>query len=96
MLNITLRPATESDWSFLCAVQETCMRKYAELTWGNWIPESFDSFRPEIHQIIQCDGDEIGCIAVIDEPGVLMLEKLYILPSYQRRGIGSVAAQTSY
>jgi GNAT superfamily N-acetyltransferase len=66
------------------------MRKYAESTWGNWIPEPLDNFRPEIHQIIQFDGDEIGCIAVIDEPEALMLEKLYILPSYQRRGIGTL------
>ena len=66
------------------------MREYAERTWGVWIPEPFDNFRPEIHQIIQCDGDEIGCIAVIDEPGALMLEKLYILPNYQRRGIGTL------
>jgi GNAT superfamily N-acetyltransferase len=89
MLNITVRPATESDRDFLCTVQELCMRAYAERTWGKWIPEPFDNFRPEIHQIIQCDGKEIGCIAVIDEPEALMLEKLYILPGHQGRGIGT-------
>jgi GNAT superfamily N-acetyltransferase len=89
MLNVTLRPASEFDWDFLCAVQESCMREYAERTWGNWIPEPRDNFRPEVHQIIQCDGIEIGCVALIEEPDALMLEKLYILPSYQRRGIGT-------
>jgi GNAT superfamily N-acetyltransferase len=90
MLNVTLRPANESDWDFLCVVQETCMREYAERTWGNWIPEPRGNFRPEIHQIIECDGVEMGCIALIDEADALMLEKLYILPSHQRRGIGTL------
>ena len=32
----------------------------------------------------------MGCIALIDEADALMLEKLYILPSHQRRGIGTL------
>ena len=90
MLNIALRQATEHDWDFVCVVQESCMREYSERTWGTWIPEPRDSFRPEIHEIIQCDGDDIGCIAVIDEPDALLLEKLYILPGHQSRGIGTL------
>jgi GNAT superfamily N-acetyltransferase len=90
MPNIMLRRATEDDWDFLCTVTESCMREYAERTWGNWIPEARDTFRPEIHEIIQCDGEEIGCIAVIDEADALLLEKLYILPSHQGRGIGTL------
>ena len=66
------------------------MREYVELTWGRWIPEPRDNFRPETHQVIQCDGDDIGCIALIDDPIALMLEKFYILPSHQNRGIGTV------
>lgn len=65
------------------------MREYAEQTWGKWITEPRNNFRPEIHQIIQCDEDDIGCIALIDEPDALTLEKLYILPSHQNRGIGT-------
>jgi GNAT superfamily N-acetyltransferase len=65
------------------------MREYAERTSGNWIPEPRDNFRPEVHRIIQCDGIEIGCVALIEEPDALMLEKLYILPTYQRGGIGT-------
>jgi ribosomal protein S18 acetylase RimI-like enzyme len=90
MLNITLRGATEYDWDFLSAVQESCMREYAERTWGNWIPEPRGNVRPAIHQIIRCDGDDVGCIALIDVPDALMLEKLYILPSHQNRGIGTL------
>ena len=89
MSNITVRPACESDWVFLSMVQETCMRKYAESTWGKWIPEPRENFRAETHQIIRCDGEEIGCIALIEESGTLLLEKLYILPSHQGRGVGT-------
>lgn len=66
------------------------MREYVELTWGKWIPEPKDKFRPETHQVIQCDGADIGCIASIDEPEALTLEKFYILPSHQNRGIGTL------
>ncbi|MEQ5839509.1 GNAT family N-acetyltransferase [Paraburkholderia acidicola] len=90
MSNVTLRPATESDWDFLCVVQEACMREYAEATWGKWVPEPRDNFRLETHQVIQCDGDDIGCIALIDEAEALMLEKFYVLPSHQNRGIGTL------
>lgn len=90
MSTITLRLASEFDWDFLSRVQESCMREYAERTWGNWIPEPRDNFRAEIHQIIQCDGVEIGCVALIDEPDALLLEKLYILPGHQRQGIGTL------
>jgi GNAT superfamily N-acetyltransferase len=90
MLNVTTRPATESDWNFLRLVEESCIREYAERTWGNWIPNPRDSFSPEIYEIVQCDGDEIGCVAVIDEPEALTLEKLYILRGHQGRGIGTL------
>jgi len=71
-------------------VTETCMRKYAELTWGNWLPDSHEDFQAAIHQIIQCDGDEIGCIALIEEPAILMLKTLYVLPSHQNHGVGAL------
>ncbi|WP_321858168.1 GNAT family N-acetyltransferase [Paraburkholderia tropica] len=70
-------------------IQETCMKEYAVQTWGTWIPEPPEKFRPEIHEIIQYDGDEIGCMAVVAEEDVLSLEKLYILPAFQGRGIGT-------
>ncbi|ASL47602.1 L-amino acid N-acyltransferase MnaT [Burkholderia sp. AD24] len=90
MPNITLRHATESDRVFLATVHETCMRDYAVQTWGIWLPEPRDACRLEIHQIIQSDHSEIGCIAVAEEPDALMLEKLYVLPTHQGRGIGTL------
>jgi GNAT superfamily N-acetyltransferase len=89
MSNVSLRPATGQDWEFVAAVTEACMRDYVELTWGKWLADAPDDFQASIHQIVQCDGDDIGCLALVDEPAVLTLKTLYILPSHQNRGIGA-------
>jgi len=89
MSNVMLRPATDMDWEFVASVTETCIRKYAELTWGNWVPESREDFLSASHQIIEYDGDEIGCIALVEEPTAWVLKTFYILPTYQNRGIGA-------
>ena len=41
------------------------------------------------HQIIQLDSQDIGCLAVERSPSHIQLTKLYILPNFQRCGIGS-------
>jgi GNAT superfamily N-acetyltransferase len=89
MPDITLRPATERDWDFVAFVTETCMRDYVEETWGQWRADSSDDFDANLHQIVRCDCNDIGCIALVDEPAVLVLKTLYILPSHQNRGIGA-------
>lgn len=45
------------------------MKEYAVRTWGIWVPEPQENFRPEIHEIIQYGEDEIGCIAVAADFG---------------------------
>ena len=93
MSDITLRPATDHDWSFIAFATEACMRDYVEQTWGQWRADSPEDFDADIHQIVRCAGDDIGCIALIDEPAALILKTLYILPSHQNRGIGAVLMQ---
>jgi GNAT superfamily N-acetyltransferase len=93
MSDITLRPATEHDWDFVAFVTETCMRDYVEQTWGQWRADSPDDFDADLHQIVLCDGEEIGCIALVHEPAALILKTLYILPSHQNRGIGAALMQ---
>jgi len=66
------------------------MRRYAEQTWGQWDDvRTRESFVPESHRIIQYDGDSIGCIELIESSAEFDLNKLYILPEYQNRGIGT-------
>ncbi|CAN7790870.1 GNAT family N-acetyltransferase [Caballeronia sp. LjRoot34] len=93
MPDIVLRPAVEQDRDFVAFVTETCMRRYVEQTWGQWRADSPDDFNAGIHEIIGCNGEEIGCVVLIDEPGALVLKTLYILPGHQNRGIGAALIQ---
>jgi GNAT superfamily N-acetyltransferase len=93
MPDITLRPAVEQDRDFVASVTEACMRHYVEQTWGQWRPDRPEDFNTNIHQIVQCDGNDIGCIALNEEPAALLLKTLYILPGHQNHGIGSVLMQ---
>jgi ribosomal protein S18 acetylase RimI-like enzyme len=87
---IAIRPATAIDAEFVYKLTEACMRRYAEQQWGNWDERrTRRSFQPVTHQIIQFEGNDVGCLEVIESPRDFDLNKLYILPQYQNRGIGS-------
>ena len=87
---IVLRPASPDDAEFVFRVSEATMRAYAEATWGRWDPEQTKaSFSPVTHRIIQRDGADIGCLEWIEQLDGFRLNKLFILPTYQNRGIGS-------
>lgn len=60
MQDISLRPAHESDWDFVAAVTEECMRVYVEQTWGNWITDSRSQDDPSALQIVRFAGHEAG------------------------------------
>src|SRR5262245_3613736 len=86
MHNISLRDATSDDAAFALHVTEACMRVYAEQTWASWdrradLDIAFD-------KIIQLAGRNIGLIGVDRRPDFWFLDKLYLLPAYQRKGIG--------
>jgi ribosomal protein S18 acetylase RimI-like enzyme len=87
---VTLRPAASDDAEFVFRVTEACMRAYAEQTWGAWNEAiTRASFTPATHRIIRCDDQDIGCLALHEREDHLDLDKLYILPAYQDRGIGT-------
>jgi ribosomal protein S18 acetylase RimI-like enzyme len=70
------------------------MRSYVEQTFGPWIPEVQKeiigkSFDPNTHQIVTVNGEVAGILAVEMNDSHLQLEKLYLLPSFRRQGIGS-------
>jgi len=79
-----------ADSDFVFRVTEACMRSYAEQTWGRWDESKVRSaFTPATHQIIQYKGHDIGCLALEDSAADIVLDKLFILPAYQNRGIGT-------
>lgn len=89
-LAIALRPAHAADAEFIYRLTEACMRHHTEQTWGQWNEDATRaSFRPESHRIIRIDDVDIGCVALEPTDGHLFVDKLYILPDWQNRGIGT-------
>lgn len=87
---ITLRPADKAHARYLLDLEETCMRGYAEALWGNWRPsDSAESLDVAGHELIVLDGEVVGCVAVTWHPDHLFIDKLYIAPPFQGRGIGA-------
>lgn len=93
MRDITLRAATADDYDFCYRVQKATMQEYVEQTWG-W-DEAFQQayfrqrFDPARNQVIVLGGADIGVFAVERRERDIFLAKIYILPEYQRRGIGT-------
>jgi ribosomal protein S18 acetylase RimI-like enzyme len=93
-IHVTLRPATSRDAGFAYTVEEDAMRVYAEQTWGHWSPAAdreghVASFSPESHRVVVVGQEPVGIVAVEEEPGHLLLAKLYLLAPYRNLGIGS-------
>jgi GNAT superfamily N-acetyltransferase len=88
---VSLRAATSDDAAFALHVTEACMRVYAERTWGTW--DSRDDLNVAVDKIIRLDGRDIGLIGVVRHVDLWFLDKLYLLPAYQRQGIGSYLLQ---
>jgi N-acetylglutamate synthase-like GNAT family acetyltransferase len=66
------------------------MRAYAEALWGSWKQlDSVASLDITGHELIEQDGDAVGCVAVTWQADHLFIEKLYISPTFQGRGIGT-------
>jgi len=89
--NVSLRAATSDDVAFALHVTEACMRDRAEQVWGSWngradLDLAFD-------EVIQLAGRDIGLIGVDRRLGCWFLDKLYLLPAYQNRGLGSYLLQ---
>jgi GNAT superfamily N-acetyltransferase len=87
MHNIHLRQATTGDADFALHVTESCMRAYAEQTWGAW--NGVADFDLATDMVVERDGRGIGLLGVDRRHDAWVLEKLYLLPAYQKQGIGS-------
>lgn len=93
-MNVELRQATSTDEALVYQVTEATMRTYVERAFGPWV-ESFQrkiigkSFHPATHQVILVDGCAVGIIAAPVHDSHIQLEKLFVMPRFQRQGIGS-------
>lgn len=94
---ITLRPATEQDLDFCYQVKKEAMGKYVAEVWG-WDEEfqrqfhinDFEVRRPDI---VVFRGEDIGTLEVMRHPDHIHLGEFYLLPQYQRQGIGTILLQ---
>jgi ribosomal protein S18 acetylase RimI-like enzyme len=91
---LQLRAATPEDAEFLFQLQRATMREYVEQTWSwdeRWQRAHFqEKFDPARNQIVVLDNRDIGVIAAERREDEVFLTSLYILPEYQRRGIGTL------
>jgi ribosomal protein S18 acetylase RimI-like enzyme len=91
---IALRPASVTDLAFIYEVTEASMRGYVEQTWGQWhralqLEHVEKSFDPATHRVLLVDDEPAGLVAVVVHESQIELEKLYLSPRFQNRGIGS-------
>src|SRR5687768_15652148 len=75
------------------------MRPYAMQTWGEWPEEkvrrrAYENVSAGKTEIIELDGQAIGIFRVERSPGSYDLKQIFLLPSYQHRGIGTVLIQS--
>ena len=91
---VSLRPATADDCEFAYRTTRDTMREYVLATWGAWNEEqvrqrSSGNISAGATQIIELGSVAIGIHVVKREPDAIRLLQIFILPEYQRRGIGS-------
>jgi GNAT superfamily N-acetyltransferase len=91
---ISLRIATAKDLEFLYSLLKAALGPYVEQTYGPWHEEEqrdrfFEFTKPEAHQIVESDGQPIGCLNIEWLPDEVKLKRVFLLPAFQKRGIGS-------
>jgi GNAT superfamily N-acetyltransferase len=91
---ITLRVAQPNDLEFLFSLLEVALGPYVEQTYGTWHrAEQHARFvagtRPETHQVVELAGRPVGCLAVEWLPDQVKLNRVFLLPAVQGRGLGS-------
>jgi len=92
-MNVSLRPATESDYDFLWWLHGATMRTYVAAIWG-WDEavqrQLFqDRFDPARLEIIESDGEAVGYISVERHREFILLGAIEVAPEVQSQGIGS-------
>ena len=91
--SFTLRPATESDFSFIHALRRAGLREYVDQIWG-WDESSQLSrfrarFDPALYVVIVIDGSDVGAMAVEWRSEEAFLSDIYICQERQRQGLGT-------
>jgi GNAT superfamily N-acetyltransferase len=92
--DITFRQAITTDAPLFYSVVDQTMREFIVATWGAWDEERVrlesrqDSTSPNA-KVIQRGGQDVGVLLVEEEPSHLQIQQLYLLPPFQRLGLGT-------
>ena len=90
----TLRPSSIDDAPLFYSVIDLTMREFIIATWGAWnetrVRQAALEHSSSAHrQIIQVGDVAAGVFSVERYPTHIQLQQIYLLPEYQRLGIGS-------
>lgn len=92
-MNWELRAASNVDREFLFELHRLALGPYIAQTWGwneNWQRDHFGRTFPTVQsKLIFDEGCRAGAIRTSGTDRELCLEDIMILPSFQRRGLGS-------
>ena len=88
-----LRKVNKSDFETVYEIKKNALGKYIEETWG-WDEEQQrkfheDEINTEPIQIIETDNKPLGTICIIKEKDAVRITRLYIIDTYQSKGIGT-------
>jgi GNAT superfamily N-acetyltransferase len=97
-VNISIRRAQPSDSEFAYQALERTLREYAVRAWGSWSESegrerTVADARSGRLQIIQLGHEPVGLLCVDRLETHTQLDQLYVIPEYQRRGIGTHVLQ---
>jgi GNAT superfamily N-acetyltransferase len=95
---VTTRTARADDADFAYTVIERTMKGYAIATWGKWLEgEAREQTRLDAingrSRVIEVDGQAVGLLRSDAEESHIQLDQLFVLPEFQRRGVGAVVLQ---
>lgn len=96
-MNYTLRKATQTDSLFFYEVKKIVLRKYIEDIWG-W-DETFqikfhqENYHPDLSYVIKIGNNNAGTVEIREDKERIFICSLYLLPSYQGKGLGGAIVQ---
>ena len=90
---IKLAPSTENDREFSYQVKKAAEGEYIKKIWGwdeslqrQFHEKDWDKSQPAI---IKYAGKSVGTLSVVENQECVQIGQFFILPKYQRKGIGS-------
>ena len=94
-MEVRLAPCSTADKDFVFRVTEAAMRSYVEEAFGSWEADaqrrrSEASFDLATYRLVVVDDVRAGILVVEDRSSEVFLGKIFLLPEFQKRGIGTV------